>query len=110
MSTLGSLMGKQIEETDHRDDGISIRTLNEQDEFVKSPSYQGVLADLEELKNRRETRRQRNLERMKKYNKERYRLENKIKERAIYRKLKSVKNNIPKITLDGKIIYPENER
>jgi len=107
MSALESTLSEQIEETQNRGDGISIRTFKEQDEYIKSQDYQKVIADLEELKNRRETKRERALKRMKDYNKERYRLEKTIRKNTMYRRSKYIKSNIPKITLSGKIIHPE---
>lgn len=91
------------------DDGISIRTLKEQQEYTKSPKYQKILNDLRELNEKRKHGRK---EYMKKYNTQRYKLERKIRDLIfingdISTNFKPIKNDgIPKITLTstGKII------
>ena len=92
--------------------GVSIRTLKEQNKYLKSSEYQKVLADLEYLKHRRETKNIRIKEYSRKHNKKRYKLDKeiyksrckKIVEELIFDGI----DRIPKITIEGKIIYPEN--
>ena len=96
------------------DDGISIRTLKEQQEYIKSPKYQIILNDLKELNEKRKRGRK---EYMKKYNASRYKIEQKIKDLTFidgdvstnFQPIRS--NSIPKITLTstGKIILQSDK-
>ena len=92
------------------EDGIGIRNMKEQNEYVISPEYQRILKELEELKERKEKRPIREKERMRIYNKNRYKIERKINnltyiEGNITSNYFPIKlDRIPKITQDGKII------
>jgi len=91
-------------------DGISIRTIKEQNKYVKSAEYKKILKDLEELKVCKEKRHIREKVRMLNYNKYRHKLERKINsltyiEGDITSNYFPIKvDRIPKITKDGQII------
>jgi len=95
------------------EDGIGIRKLKEQNEYVKSPEYQRILKELEELKERKEKRPIREKERMRIYNKNRYKIERKINNlthiggdiTSNYFPIRL--DRIPKLTKDGQIINPK---
>ena len=100
-----------------REDGISVRNLKEQEEYIKSPEYQEILNYLENKDNHTQIKREKKKRYMKKYNYERYRLENKIRELTsiegdISSGFQPIKNDsIPKIILTklGKIIFKNNK-
>ena len=72
MSILELLRNEKLED---REDGVSIRNLKEQNNYLKSTEYQRLLNDLEELKAKRETREQRRKQSVRIYNSRRYKLE-----------------------------------
>ena len=96
------------------DDGISIRTLKEQQEYIKSFEYQQILKDLKELNEKRNRGRKGY---MKIYNARRYKLERKIRDLTfidgdVSTNFQPIRNDsIPKITLTstGKIILQSDK-
>jgi len=94
-----------------RDDGVSIRTLKEKEQYVKSHEYQQLIADIEYLEDRRKTRRNRKIKYCRIYNRGRYKLEKKLwklRQKKIGESYFPLKGDqIPKITLDGTIIRPD---
>ncbi|NVM55368.1 MAG: hypothetical protein HWN66_16800 [Candidatus Helarchaeota archaeon] len=91
-------------------DGISIRTLKEHQEYTKSPKYQKILMDLKELSEKRKRGR-------KEYNARRYKLEQNIRDLTfidgdLSTNFQPIRNDsIPKITLTstGKIILQSDK-
>ena len=111
MPMLRLIRGIKTEPIPVRDDGVSIRTLREQEQYVKSHEYQQLIAYIEYLEDRRKTRRDRKIKYCRIYNRGRYQLEKKLwelRQKKVGESYFPIKGaRIPKITLDGTIIRPD---